>query len=29
MMPADGGTAKKEHRLTMDFGEVKIFVRKV
>jgi hypothetical protein len=29
MAPVEGGKAKKEHRLTMNFGDVKIFVQKV
>jgi hypothetical protein len=29
MSPVEGGAAKKEHRLSMDFGEVRVFVRKV
>ena len=28
MAPVEGGSAKKEHRLTMQFGEVRLFVRK-
>lgn len=28
MAPAEGGSAKKEHRLNMEFGEVRIFVRR-
>ena len=28
MAAAGGGAAKQEHRLTMEFGEVRIFVRK-
>jgi hypothetical protein len=28
MAAAEGGAAKKEHRLTMEFGEVRVFVRK-
>ena len=29
MAPINGGGAKKEHRLSMEFGEVRLFVRKV
>jgi len=28
MAPIEGGSAKREHRLTMKFGDVKVFVRK-
>ncbi len=28
MAPVEGGTAKKEHRLSMEFGEVRVFVRR-
>jgi hypothetical protein len=28
MASIEGGTAKREHRLTMEFGEVRVFVRK-
>lgn len=28
MSPAEGGPAKREHRLNMEFGEVRVFVRK-
>ena len=28
MIPVEGGKARREHRLTMEFGEVRIFVRK-
>ena len=28
MTPVEGGAAKKEHRLKMEFGEVRVFVRK-
>ena len=28
MAPVEGGTAKKEHRLTMEFGDVRVFVKK-
>ena len=27
MAPIEGGAAKKEHRIKMEFGEVKLFVR--
>ena len=29
MAPVEGGEAKKEHRLTMAFGDVRVFVKKV
>jgi hypothetical protein len=29
MAPVEGGAAKKDHRLSMEFGEVRVFVRKV
>ncbi|MBF8295907.1 MAG: hypothetical protein HW389_2452 [Bacteroidetes bacterium] len=28
MTPVEGGTAKKEHRLSMEFGEVRVLVKK-
>jgi hypothetical protein len=28
LAPLEGGSAKKEHRLTMEFGEVKLFVKR-
>ena len=28
MAPIDGGEAKKEHRVFMDFGDVRVFVKK-
>ncbi|MCX6144968.1 MAG: hypothetical protein NTZ35_17320 [Ignavibacteriales bacterium] len=28
MAPIEGGNAKREHRLTMEFGEVRVFMRK-
>jgi len=27
MAPIEGGEGKKEHRLTMEFGEVRVFVK--
>ena len=29
MAPMEGGTGKKEHRLTMEFGEVRVFVKEI
>jgi hypothetical protein len=29
MVPIEGGISRKEHRLSMEFGEVRVFVRKV
>ena len=29
MAPVEGGNAKKEHQLTMNFGDVKVFVKKI
>jgi hypothetical protein len=29
MAPVEGGAAKTEHRLSMEFGDVRIFVRKI
>jgi hypothetical protein len=28
MVPVEGGSAKKEHRLSMEFGDVRVFIRK-
>jgi hypothetical protein len=28
MAPVEGGSAKREHRLNMRFGDVKVFVKK-
>lgn len=28
MAPAEGGSSKSEHRLTMEYGEVRLFIKR-